>query len=228
MRRNGPDRTAASARSWSAWTVAAAFALVLAAGLAACEVRPLDPETGRAIVEDEAAKFDADSFVEQNWSDRILPALRSDPAPIDSVLAGIQAMDDERLGELASEARVVSGRGRVTELDDASRARLFRIDAPPYDGEVDYSLQVGPVIRGTAIRDAVPFISFDQFVNQLEYAGVARSLNERLVDTVLNDLDFESLVGSDIVFTGVLPLRNPDARMVTPVEIRRQSGSDGA
>ena len=34
-------------------------------------------------------------------------------------------------------------------------------------------LQIGPVLRGTSIRDALPTVSFDQFVNQIQYADVA-------------------------------------------------------
>jgi predicted lipoprotein len=40
-------------------------------------------------------------------------------------------------------------------------------------------IQTGPVIRGTALRDALPFIQFSQFTNQLEYARVANVLNDR-------------------------------------------------
>ena len=31
-------------------------------------------------------------------------------------------------------------------------------------------LQIGPVIFGTALRDALPFIAFGDFVNQIDYA----------------------------------------------------------
>jgi predicted lipoprotein len=208
----------ASARARAFVTVATAAAALLF--LSGCEIRPLDPSTGRAIIEDQSEKFDAATFVEENWSGSILPALRSGAVDIVTILENLRGLEEERLAELSSAVRIVEGRGRVLSLDDASRARLLRIDAPPYDGNEDYALQIGPVIRGTALRDAVPSISFNQFVNQLEYANVARSLNERLVDSILNDLDPEGLVGSEVTFVGVLPLRNPDALLITPIEIR--------
>jgi predicted lipoprotein len=213
------DSRPASARARAFVNVATAAVALL--HLSGCEIRPLDPSTGRAIIEEQSEQFDAATYVEENWSGSILPALRNGAVDIGTILENLRGLEEERLAELASAVRIVEGRGRVMSLDDASRARLLRVDAPPYDGNEDYALQIGPVIRGTALRDAVPSISFNQFVNQLEYANVARSLNERLVDSVLNDLDPEALVGSEITFVGVLPLRNPDVLMITPIEIRR-------
>jgi predicted lipoprotein len=186
-----------------------------------CEIRPLDPETGRAIIEEDTERFDADRYVDENWSETIVPALRADAVDVDSLLERLESIDPEEHAEIGADARAVRGTGRVLSLDDASQARLLRVDAPPYDGVDDYALQIGPVIRGTALRDAVPSISFDQFVNQLEYAGVARSLNDRLVETLLSDMNFEDLVGSEIYFVGVLPLRNLEMLMITPIEIHR-------
>ena len=35
------------------------------------------------------------------------------------------------------------------------------------------AIQIGPVLRGTALRDALEFVRFTDFVNQFEFAGVA-------------------------------------------------------
>src|SRR5262249_52996765 len=42
------------------------------------------------------------------------------------------------------------------------------------------SLQVGPAINGTALRDAVGFINFNQFVNQVDYADAGTALNNQV------------------------------------------------
>lgn len=196
--------------------VLGAFAVVLAFG---CEVRPLDPETGRAIINEGAQGFDAESFVDEYWSERIIPTIRRDAVDLDLVLADPRGTDEDQTGNLSTEPVIIHGRGRVAELDDSSEARRLLVDLAPHDGRTDVGLQIGPVIRGTALRDAMDFISFDQFENQLEYASVSRTLHDRLRETLLDTLDAEALVGQEITFYGVLSARRVDTPLVTPTEI---------
>ena len=51
------------------------------------------------------------------------------------------------------------------------------------------SLQVGPAINGTAIRDAAGFINFNQFVNQVDFADAATALNSEVKAKVLKGID---------------------------------------
>ena len=80
-------------------------------------------------------------------------------------------------------------------------------------------LQVGPVLRGTAIRDALPTVSFDQFVNQIQYAEVATTLNARVEAEVLESLDRETLVGRRVRFAGATTLVSDGPLTVTPVRL---------
>lgn len=197
-------------------------ALALIVLIAGCEVRPLDPETGRAIIEDDSERFDAESFVDAYWSERILSTIRREAVDLDSILADRQGRNEAQRTRMPAEPIIVHGAGRVVALDDASQARRLLVDLPPVDGQVDVGLQIGPVIRGTALRDAMDFITFDQFVNQLEYAAVSRSLHDRLRDTLLDDLDAEALVGQTISFYGVVTRRGGDTPLLTPTHITAQ------
>src|SRR5439155_13434616 len=67
-----------------------------------------------------------------------------------------------------------TGEGRVVRVSP-----LLLVDRPPYDGKPDTAIQTASSIRGTALRDALPFIEFSQFMNQLEFARVANELNAR-------------------------------------------------
>lgn len=194
--------------------------------IAGCEIRPLDPETGKAIIEEAQQAFDAHSFVEENWEARVLPTIRNDGVALDVLMAELGA-DQEAASATYGHREgtrpynfIVRGMGRVVEVDTTSRAGLLLLDLPPYDGASDVTLQIGPVIRGTALRDALPFITFNQFVNQLEYANVSNAMHTRLVETVLAGLDLEALVSQEISFSGAFTLRSLDALMITPVEIR--------
>jgi predicted lipoprotein len=74
----------------------------------------------------------------------------------------------------------------------------------PNDGRPDISIQIGPVLRGTALRDATGIVRFTDFVNQLQFADVANELNSRVMKTVIAPLDAAKLKGRVVAFAGVL------------------------
>jgi predicted lipoprotein len=78
------------------------------------------------------------------------------------------------------------------------------VDVAPYDGRADISIQIGPVLRGTALRDATGIVRFTDFVNQLQFADVANELNSRVLKTVLAPLDATKLKGRVVAFAGAL------------------------
>ncbi len=80
----------------------------------------------------------------------------------------------------ATRAVFVKGTATVAEIDRKSRIGLARLRLPwAKDGQAA-AIQIGPVLRGTALRDALEFVRFTDFVNQLEFAGVANALNDRV------------------------------------------------
>ncbi len=194
--------------------------------IAGCEIRPLDPVTGKAIIEEAQQTFDAHSFVQENWEARVLPTILNDGVALDELMVELAANQEAASAKYGYREGsqpwnfIVRGTGRVLEADTTSRVGLLLLDLSPYDGAPDISLQIGPVIRGTALRDALPFITFNQFVNQLEYANVSSAMHTWLVETVLAKLDPETLLSQEVSFSGVFTLGLLDAVMITPVDIR--------
>ncbi len=74
--------------------------------------------------------------------------------------------------------------GRIVAANTASRAATVDVDVDG-DGVADAVVQIGPVIRGTALRDGLDFISFNAFTNQIDYAQFAKSLNTLMAETTL-------------------------------------------
>src|SRR5262249_8607128 len=70
------------------------------------------------------------------------------------------------------------------------------------DGKVN--LQIGPAINGTALRDASGLITFNQFVNQVDYADAGTALNNQVKAQVLKPAG--DLEGKDVKFTGAFTL----------------------
>ena len=131
----------------------------LAALAALCNAACQPPWTVRPI--EENRPFQAAAYVDSIWDARVLPAASG---------AIEIAKWDRRAPAL------VKGAGRILGRD--SDGRLL-VDLPPYDGRADLAIATGAAIHGTALRDALPFIQFSQFVNQVDFARVASALDDR-------------------------------------------------
>jgi len=134
--------------------------------------------------------FDAGQYVDSIWNAKALPAISAGAVDLTELLRS------HRAG-----AVLVKGEGRVLRVDTSSRTGMLMIDAEPYDGRPDAAVEIGPVIRGTTLRDALPFIQFSQFVNQLQFAQVGNALNDR-VSSALKSFSNQDLAGSIVVFSG--------------------------
>ena len=105
----------------------------------------------------------------------------------------------------------MKGEAVVLEYDDSSRNGLLRIDLNPFDGVEDTSLQVGPVIKKTALRDSVDFIRFTDVGNQLQFASLADELNNKMKKTVVENLDLENIAGKKVYFYAAFKLEQTDS-----------------
>ena len=169
-------------------TFSALSAFLLLGSCVPWTVRPIDQTDSSS---GQARTFDAVRYVDSIWNSRVLPAVAASAVDLREALQAHPA------GCL-----LVKGEGRVLRVDTSSRSGLMLLDLAPYDGRADAAIQIGPVIRGTVLRDALPFIQFSQFVNQLEFARVSNALNDRVVQSVLVSLPKAGLEGSVVSFSG--------------------------
>lgn len=111
----------------------------------------------------------------------------------------------------------VADQGRIVAAKLETSARTLDVDVNG-DSMADITVQLGPVIRGTALRDAAPFFVFDDFRDQIEFAKLARAINDRIKsDLVVPEGD---LIGGTVRFTGVVPLKSPqDKYVLTPISV---------
>jgi predicted lipoprotein len=192
---------------------ALALAFLAAAGCRIATVRPLDETAAPA---DAAARpFDAAAFVDSIWDSEVQRALAG-ARGLEEVVAeaargaGADAGRPQRV--------VVRGRGRVAAVDTRSRSSTATIalDGKPPATVV---LQVGPVLTGTAIRDALPALGFERFVNQIQHAEGGHELNARVERDVLHELDRATLAGRFVRFAGMAVLEAGRPLTVTPVTL---------
>jgi predicted lipoprotein len=96
------------------------------------------------------------------------------------------------------------------------------LSVPGLPNGTSVSLQVGPAINGTALRDASGVVEFGQFTNQVEYADAATALNSEMREQVLAELDPASLSGKKVSFVGAVQLLSPAVVTITPVSVEVQ------
>jgi len=171
--------------------------------------------------------FDADSKIDSLWDIQCIPYIKEKAKDVNIVVDEL-LKDKEHAGKLfgtnlKKEGEpwnfVVTGEGTIKKLDTTSRAGKLLLDIPSVKN-AEVVIQIGPVIKGTSVRDSFDFISFDQFTNQIEWASIANSLNKRVVEDVLKDVQFNQNVGRTLKFFGTFTMPDDPSKItITPVKI---------
>lgn len=167
------------------------------------------PWTVRPIAESSTGVFDAHTYVGRIWDAQALPLLRSRAVPLQTIAA-----------QTLTPPRPVTLDGVVLDVDTTSRVGTATVDLAPVDGRPDVLLMIGPVLRGTALRDALDFIRFTDFTNQIQFAAVGTALNERALASV-RDVDPSTARGRTVHVLGVAwrDAQRPDSLpLITPVQ----------
>lgn len=146
---------------------------------------------------------------------RALPVADLRAALVGGLDAAGAAHGNKGSGEGAAWNFAVKGEGRVVEANLSSRARKAMVDVDG-DGAADLTLQLGPVIKGSSLRDVAPFYRFGDFRDQIEFAKLARALNDRASAALV--VPEGELVGKTVSFSGTVDLKAAgDAWLVTVV-----------
>ncbi len=156
--------------------------------------------------------FDAKAYVATMWDSKAVPYFDEHAFPVAQVLT-LLAKDKDAAGakyghraggEGSPWTFAVRGTGIVKSVDAASHhgEMVVQLRAP---GPLQRAtLQIGPVIFGTAVRDSLPFIKFGDFENQIQYAEVSRALNDRAAELAHTGLTPLPKPGSVIDFVGAM------------------------
>lgn len=183
-----------------------------------------DGETAAA-----ASVTDPKTYVDNNWTQKIVPTVHDNAVDVTTVAAAIA--DDpgaagkkygNQTGTGSPYAFMVKGSGTVTEVDTSVPTGPVTVEVPgPGGGKpVKVTIATGPVIAGTAVRDAVKFIAFGDFTNQIAYADVANKLNDRAKTDVIAKVDLKSVTGKRVTFAGAFSALAPGTIFLVPTELQ--------
>ena len=187
-------------------------------------VRPLADRTGTGPGS-QTAQGVAAKFVDPIWTSKVLPTIQEKAQDIAKTLPEIRANPDsagQKYGRREATNPynyMMKGTGKVIEVHNESQAGTAIVEVPGLTEKV--ALQIGPVVRGTALRDATGIVSFNQFSNQLDYADVSKEMNARALKSAFANVEPASLAGKTVTFFGALTFdpRSKTAVLITPVKI---------
>lgn len=196
-------------------------------------IRPIPPSAkpGASANAGALSTDAATAFVDPIWNTKIVPTFLNKAVEAKELLAAIQENPDqagERYGRREATNPynyLIRGAGQVTAVNTESRAGALTVvlaDAKP--GQ-NVTIQIGPVVLGTAIRDATGIVSFNQFTNQIDYAGVSKEMNARAIHDALQGKDPATLNGKQIRFVGAFTYDPHSAGVIriTPIKLEVQS-----
>lgn len=184
-------------------------------GVAALAWLAIDrPWTVRPIEQGSVRPFDAVAYVDSIWTSRVVPQIEANAVSLPFFL------DAAASGATGARTGAVGVEGVIVSVDTSSRVGVAVVDLDPADGRPDATIQIGPVLRGTALRDALDFIRFTDFTNQIEFAAVAGALNDRVLGDVLGAVDFSALERRWVRAIGAASHTAPDGLpSIVPVRI---------
>ncbi len=171
--------------------------------------------------------FDPDKSVASIWESKVIPYFQKKAGPLLEVRALAAKSADEAGAQYGYRAKsedtpwtlMVKFDGVIVAANTESRAATLSVDVSG-QGKPDAIVQIGPAMRGTAIRDALAFVSFNDFTNQIDFAQYGKAFNTYVNRATLEKLPRDSLVGRKVTVLGVYPFVSAaETPLVTPVEI---------
>lgn len=170
--------------------------------------------------------FDAKAFVDTNWAGRIEPELVRDAVDLREVVAALKkdpAAAERKYGRRQDETAlfnfIVKGREAIKAVNTESAAGYVELVLANPSGEDNVQVQIGPVIKSSAVRDVLSFIHFGDFVNQLDFANISKSINFHVRDNVVTGIRDKAVAGKHLAFVGAFSADGSGRILITPVKL---------
>lgn len=120
---------------------------------------------------------------------------------------------------------IIDGKGEILEVNTESKAGIMLVDLEPCDGIADMALQIGPVIKGSTIRDTLDFIKLDDFSNQVEFASISKAFNSCMISEAIGMRDYTHDVGKEMTFLGSFTYSDTENILVSPIQLNIEEGN---
>ena len=189
--------------------------------------------TNQSAAQNTAAGFDANSYVDSVWDAQLVPHFDTKANDLAKVIEAIKKDPDEagkNFGQRPDAegspwSFAVKTQARIVSVNTESRAGTMLVEIATSSGLQQVTLQIGPVIKGSAIRDSLPFFSFEKVTNQLEFAQVGRAFNDRALKQIQAALPGLTEAGTTVELKGAISITGePETFVITPISIKPVAG----
>lgn len=221
-------RIALASRTRTAISVLVGFAIIVFLCLRPpFVIKPLPPAASSGTAAAADTTSDPNSFVEPIWKSKVIPTILAQAVDAVVLLPEIRA-NPEAAGQKYGRREatnpfnyMIKGSGKVTQVNTESRAGTMTVEIGNGSNLETINLQIGPVVIGTALRDATGLVNFNQFTNQIDYAGVSKEMNLRAIKDALAGNDPASFAGKTMQFFGAFTFdpKSTSPIRVTPVKL---------
>ena len=170
--------------------------------------------------------FNAAEDVEGIWESKAVPDIEEKAVALPKLLGEANGKLDSvakqyghySMGDKGELSYVVKGEGTVTEVNTEKKAGTVTVKLNGYDGPIVVKLQIGPVYKGSAVRDCLSFIKYEDYKNQVDWAKVSQAIHDTINKDVVTPLDPKSLQGKTVEFTGCFSVNGNKEILITPVK----------
>jgi len=165
--------------------------------------------------------------IDQLWQQKLVPQLQAEARPVSALLTSMRSAKDfdtacQTYGYRTQAENPcifsVSVQGDVTAVNTTSRSGKMTVKDESGDS---VTIQIGPIIRGTALRDGYRGAGYQDFNDQVLFGDFGKAINQHASQMMQQ---FAPKVGDKVKVTGVfsswdIPQQLPD---ITPAAISRQ------
>lgn len=194
-------------------------------------------EAGETVVVEKLSV--TDQYAADNWDSKIVPAVKERAVEMAQMIADVEKdlnaagqAYGNRANETSAWSFCVTMTGKVVGLENAEKSNkiMLLLDLAPYDGTADCKLFYGDKAPSAsiknAIRDGVGFLHLDDFANQVEFADLTTSFNNKVKNDITLQTPAAGLEGKEIQVYGCLSLTAAKAEnyVVIPVTLEIVGG----
>jgi predicted lipoprotein len=165
--------------------------------------------------------FSAEKYGRETYP-KVSAAIVKSAVPLPTLLAALRKDQDAAAKQYGHQegssppAFATSGEGVAGKVENG----LMEVKVPGVPKSATVSVQVGPALNGSALRDGTGTIHFGQFVNQVDYASAGTALNSEAKARVLKGFDAQAARGKTVKFVGAFAFLTPSVVTITPVQLQ--------
>lgn len=176
-------------------------------------------------------EFDAGEDVAGIWESMALPELNENAVDLAEFLTeskgDLTALAEKygkySMGDSGELSYVVKGTCTVLAVNTESQAGKLEVKLEGYDGEEAIAIQIGPVYKGSSVRDSLSFIKFGDYKNQEQWAAVSQSINKIIAEKIVEPAEPASMEGKTVSFVGAFTVSSGSTDiLITPVALQAE------